>query len=244
MLKGKNAVITGARIGIGRAVVEKLAANGANAWACARHQDEFFENDMRKLAEKYGVWINTVYFDLAEKGQVIEGAKRILNDKLPVDILVNNAAVNQVELFMKTSIEKVESLFAIDFFGPLLLTQMLAKRMIRNKSGSIINISSARALRPAPGRLAYAASKSALITATETLALELATAGIRVNAVAPGQVESTGMAVGLKEDSKMLPNTLGRFGSPGEIADTVLFLASDMASYITGTTIEVTGGGG
>lgn len=244
MLKGKNAVITGARTGIGQATVKKLAANGANVWACARQPDETFEADMNAIATEYGVWVKPVYFDLADKAQIAAGAKQILDEKLPIDILVNNAAVNQIELFMQTSIEKIESLFAVDFFGPLLLTQKLAKRMIRQKSGNVINVSSVRALRAAPGRLAYSSAKAALKLATETLALEFAGSGIRVNAIAPGQVGSQRMMNELGEKNTALSNTLGRFGEPEEIADSILFLASGMSSYITGLTLEVTGGGG
>ena len=244
MLKGKNAVITGARSGIGRATVEKFAANGANVWACAREPNETFEADMHAVADKYSVWIKPVYFDLSDKAQIAAGAKHILDEKLPIDVLINNAALNQIELFMQTSMESIETLFAVDFFAPLLLTQKLVKRMIRQKGGSIINVSSARALRAAPGRLAYSSAKAALILATETLALEFAGSGIRVNAVAPGQVGSARMMDEMKEKNTVLNNTLGRFGRPDEIADSILFLASDMSSYITGFTIEATGGGG
>lgn len=244
MLKGKNAVITGARTGIGRAITEKFACNGANIWACARHYDEDFEKDMAAIADKYSVWVKPVYFDFADKEQIACGAKAILGEKLPIDVLVNNAAVNQIELFMQTSIEKIENIFAVDFFAPILLTQKLAKRMMRQKSGSIVNILSARATRPAPGRLAYSSAKAALKMATETLALEFAGAGIRVNAVSPGQVGTERMMNELKDKNTAMNNTLGRFGTPEEIADSVLFLAGDMSSYITGFTIETTGGAG
>jgi 3-oxoacyl-[acyl-carrier protein] reductase len=244
LLQGKNAVVTGARTGIGRAVVEKFAANGANIWACGRNPDAGFEADMRDIAEKYGVWVKPVCFDMTDKAQIAAGAKQILDERLPIDILVNNAAVNQISLFMQTGIERIEELFAVDYFAPLILTQKLAKRMIRQKSGNIVNILSARAMRPAPGRLAYSSAKAALKLATETLALEFAGSGIRVNAVAPGQVGSTRMMNELKEHNTTLNNTLDRFGKPEEIADSVLFLASGMSSYITGFTVETTGGGG
>jgi len=244
MLKGKNAVVTGARTGIGRAAVERLAENGANIWACARQSDELFEADMRSVAETYGVWVKTIYFDLASKVEIGAGAKLILDDRLPVDILVNNAAINQIELFAHTKIERIEELFAVNFFGPLLLTQKLAKRMIREKRGSIINISSLRALRAAPGRLAYSSTKAALQLATETLALEFASSGIRVNAIAPGQIGSDRMMNELKEKSTTISNALGRFGTPSEVADVILFLASDLSSYITGEIIRATGGTG
>ncbi|MGX9965219.1 SDR family NAD(P)-dependent oxidoreductase [Roseomonas sp. F4] len=244
MLKGKNAVVTGARTGIGRAAVEKLAVNGANIWACARQRDEAFEADMHSIAEKCGVWVKPVYFDFADKSQIAAGAKQILDEKLPVNVLVNNAAINQIELFMQTKVEKIEELFAVDFFGPLFFTQKLIKRMIREKGGSIINISSVRGLRPAPGRLAYSSAKAALKMATETLALELAASGIRVNAIAPGQIGSERMMEELKEKNTTISNALGRFGTPSEVADVILFLASGMSSYMTGETIPVTGGTG
>ncbi|WP_081979713.1 SDR family NAD(P)-dependent oxidoreductase [Pseudooceanicola atlanticus] len=244
MLQGKNAVVTGARTGIGRATVEKFAEFGANIWACARQPDAAFESDMKNISHRYGIWIETVFFDFADKSQIEAGAKEILSAKRPVDILVNNAAINQTELFMKASIDNIEHLFAVDFFGPLLFTQKLAKRMMRGKASSIVNISSLRGLQPAPGRLAYSSAKSALKTATETLALELASSGVRVNAVAPGQIGSERMMEELKERKTSINNALGRFGTSAEVAEVILFLASDMSSYMTGETIPVTGGRG
>ena len=244
MLNGKNAVITGSNSGIGWAILEKFASNGANIWACARMPREAFERDIAELSVKYSVWIRPVYFDLSDKTQVAAGAKEILDQKLPIDILVNNAAINQIELFMQANLENIEKLFTIDFFNPMFLTQKLVKRMIRQKSGNIINILSARAFKPARGRLAYCSAKSALKLATEVLSLELAEAGIRVNAVAPGQINSTRMMNELKSNNTALMNVLGRFGTPEEIADSVLFLASDMSSYITGFTLQADGGEG
>ncbi|MCL2508546.1 MAG: SDR family oxidoreductase [Oscillospiraceae bacterium] len=245
MLKGKNAVITGSNRGIGRATVELFAENGANIWACAREKNPVFESDMKELAERCGVWVRPVYFDMADREAVTKGADDILREKLPVDVLVNNAGVTATALLMQTSIEEIERVFSINFFSQLLLTQKLMKRMIRQKSGAIINIASVKGLDAKAGCMTYATSKAALIMATRVLAEELSSFGVRVNAVAPGSI-STDMH-DEKETSEILEKIrsksfLARLGEPEEIAWAILYLASDISSYVNGQVIRVDGG--
>ncbi|WP_300685585.1 SDR family NAD(P)-dependent oxidoreductase [Acutalibacter sp. 1XD8-36] len=244
MLKGKNAVITGARRGIGRATVECFAGYGANIWACARKPDEEFERDMSELAGKYGVWIKPVYFDLANGDEMAAAVKGILSEKLPVDVLVNNAGVTFDGTLFMTSISKLKEVFEVDFFSQISLMQSFGKYMLRKHSGSIVNVASVTGLDYSFGRLAYGASKAALIWATRSCAKELAPYGIRVNAVAPGLVD-TEILLCHKEESikEALGQTpLKRKGNPDEIAEAIAFLASDKASYITGEILSIDGG--
>lgn len=245
MLKGKNAIITGARRGIGRATVQVFAENGANIWACARREDAVFEADMAGLAEQYGVWIEPVYFDLTDSAQMKQAVKQIQSAKKPVDILVNNAgSVADSTSFTMTSLEKMKEVFDVNFFSQMQLTQYIARFMMRQKSGSILNLTSIAALDGDPGQLEYVGSKAAMIGATRKLAGELGTAGIRVNAVAPGIIDTD---MGNQMESGLMESIIGRtsmkrLGRPSEIANVIAFLASDKASYITGQTIRVDGG--
>ncbi|MCI9258198.1 SDR family NAD(P)-dependent oxidoreductase [Acutalibacter sp.] len=244
MLKGKNAVITGARRGIGRATAECFAKYGANIWACARKPDEAFEQDMAELAREYGVWIKPVYFDLTDSAELTAAVKRILAEKLPVDVLVNNAGITFDRTLFMTPITKMKEIFEIDFFAQISLMQSLGKYMLRKRSGSIINVTSVTGLDYSPGRLAYGASKAAMIWATRSCAKELAPYGIRVNAIAPGLVD-TEILLNHREESikEILEQApLKRKGEPAEIAEAIAFLASDRASYITGEILVADGG--
>ena len=245
MLKDKNAVITGARRGIGRATVEMFASQGANIWACARKQDAGFEADMQCIAEKYGVWIQPVFFDVTNEGELKQAVQTIRKQKASIDILVNAAGIaDDSTSFHMTSMEKMRHVLDVNFFSVTLLTQYISRLMARQNSGSIINIVSVAGIDGEPAQYEYCASKAALIGATRKLARELASWNIRVNAVAPG-ITATDMGKQIEEDlqkeilSKVM---MKRMGKPEEIANVIAFLASNLASYITGQVIRVDGG--
>ena len=245
LIKGKTAVITGCNRGIGKALLEVFAKNGANVWACVRKPDVDFTEYIKGLVSEIGVKIRPVYFDLQDSEQIKEGIKTIRSAKEPIDILVNNAGVIHTSLFQMTSIDKMREMFELNLFSQMLLTQQISKIMMRQKSGSIINLSSSAAIEANEGRTAYAASKSALITSTQVLSKELAGCGIRVNAIAPGLTQTDMMVESTPED--ILEKTLQRIsmkrvGRPEEIAKTALFLASDLSSYMTGQVLRVDGG--
>jgi len=245
LLKNKNTVITGCNRGIGKEIVRVFAENGANIWACVRKESGTFSKYINNLEQKHSVSINPVYFDLSDEEQIKTGVKTIKETKEPVDILVNNAGAIFTALFQMTSMKKLKEMFEINYFSQMLLTQYISRIMMRQKSGSIINISSSAALEGNEGRTAYASAKAAMITSTKVLAKELAPYNIRVNAVAPGLTQTEMMENSTPEDA--LKETLNRIcmkrvGQPEEIANSVLFLASDLSSYMTSQVLRVDGG--
>lgn len=245
LLKGKTAVLTGSNRGIGKAMLEVFARNGANIWACARKPDDRFTDFVVNLTKETGVTISPVYFDLADVEQVKLGAKTIMSAKQPMDVLVNNAGIIYTALFQMTTVDKMKEVFDINFFSQMLFTQYIVRIMTRQKSGSIINISSSAAIECNEGRTAYAASKAAMICSTKVMAKELAAYNIRVNAIAPGLTETDMMRGSTPEDalaSTLQRTCMKRVGRPKEIANTALFLASDASSYITGQVLRVDGG--
>ena len=245
LLKNKNTVITGCNRGIGKEIVRVFSENGANIWACVREKSETFSKYINNLEQKHSVRINPVYFDLSDEEQIKTGVKTIKETKEPVDILVNNAGAIFTALFQMTSMKKLKEMFEINYFSQMLLTQYISRIMMRQKSGSIINISSSAAIEGNEGRTGYASAKAAMITSTKVLAKELAPYNIRVNAVAPGLTQTEMMVRSTPEDA--LKETLNRIcmkrvGQPEEIANSVLFLASDLSSYITSQVLRVDGG--
>jgi 3-oxoacyl-[acyl-carrier protein] reductase len=244
LLAGKTAVITGCLRGIGKATLDLLAANGADLFACCQFETGDFKEHLDKLAQTDGVNIIPVYFDLCNPEQVKAAAKQIQSSKKTVDILVNIAGMTEDALFHMITMEKMKHVFEVNFFSQMLLTQYITKLMLRNKKGSVINISSISALDGNPGQLSYSASKAALLGATKTLSAELAPSGIRVNALAPGVIQ-TEMTAGLPQEAierQMSRCSLKHLGLPQEVAGAILFLASDLSSYVTGQVIRVDGG--
>ena len=245
LLRNKSAVVTGCNRGIGKAIIENFAKNGANIWACIRKPDKEFSIYLKDLQKKTGVIIEEIYFDLNNIDEIKKSAQKIVIQNKPVNILVNNAGIIHTSLFQMTSIEKMKEIFNINYFSPLLFTQYIVKKMAKQKEGSIINVSSSSAIEANEGRLAYASSKAALITSTKVIAKELGRLNIRVNAIAPGLTETDMMKSStpeniLQETIKRI--SLNRVGSPDEIANVILFLSSDLSNYITGQVLSVDGG--
>lgn len=244
LLNGKNAVITGCLQGIGKATLETFAKNGANVWACAFAPNDEFELFCDRLSEENNVWIKPVYFDLLDHEQIKAGLKLISSDKIPVHILVNIAGMTKDALFHMIPMEQMRLIFEVNFFSQMYLTQYITKLMVRQKTGSVINISSISGLDGSYGQLSYSASKAALIGATKTLSAELAEKGVRVNAIAPGVI-ATDMNRIVPENiiNKHIQNmSIKRLGTADEVGKAIMFLASDLSSYVTGQIIRIDGG--
>ena len=237
------AVVTGSGRGIGHAIAVRLAKEGARVASVSRTEanaqktaDEI--NAIRADAAKaYAV-------DVADQSAVQKAAAQILEDFGRVDILVNNAGVTRDGLSMRMSMDDWDTVLNTNLKGAFTFTQALMRPMIKQRSGRIINISSIAGLTGNAGQANYSASKAGLIGLTKTLARELASRGITVNAVAPGLIE-TDMTTVLSEEIRqaiLQKVPLGKLGEPEDIAGAVAYLASAEAKYITGQVLTVDGG--
>ena len=244
LMQGKNVIITGCRRGMGLEMVKLFAANGANIYAHARQADDAFTGQMSEIADLHQVNIWPFGFDITDTAAMKTAVRQIMADKRPIDALINNAGVACNSLFQMTSETQLRTQFEVNFFSVFLFTQYISKLMLRQQRGSIINIASTAAEDGNPGKAAYGASKAALVAMTASIAAELGEKGIRANAIAPGITETDmlqTMPAEVVEEAKKRTD-LRRAGSPSEIAQLALFLASDLSSYITGQTIRVDGG--
>lgn len=243
-LKGKNVILTGSNRGIGLAILKKLAKEGCNIWACCRKNTPETLSTFEQIAQENCVWIKPIFFDLNEEESIKEGILQILSEKKPIDVLVNNAGIPYGGLFYMTPMSKLKEVFQINYFSQIYIMQLVARYMMRQKKGCIVNMASVGGIETNAGYLAYGSSKAALIWATKSISKELGKYNIRVNAVAPGLTETQmGHYKTQEEIDKVLAVTsLGRMGAPEEIARSVCFLASEEASFITGQVLIVDGG--
>lgn len=245
LLKNKTAIITGSNRGIGRAILQVFAENGATLFACARRKDDEFERDIKQLGDDTGVVIYPIYFDLCNSEEIKEAVKEIRSKKLSIDILVNNAGIlSKYQRFTMLPIDQAKKLFEIDFFAQMEFTQFISRIMQKDKKGSIIYLSSIAGIDAFFSSYDYVACKAAIIGAMKQQAREFGRCKIRVNSVAPGIVETDMIAESDKDNLNSIKPAimLERFGTAKEVANTVLFLASDLSSYITGQVIRVDGG--
>ncbi|MBD1156624.1 SDR family oxidoreductase [Pelagibacterales bacterium SAG-MED20] len=245
LLENKTAVITGSNKGIGLEILKNFSENGAKVFACARTIDENFLSIIGSIKKNYNNEIIPIELDLANEQKVKEAANEILNFDKPIDILVNNAGTLQTSLFQMSSKKKLNEIFEINFFSQTIFTQFIIKSMVKKKSGNIIYISSSASIDGNEGRSSYASSKAALNAQAKVLSRELGRMNIRVNVVAPGLTDTDMMLSNTPKhiiEETISKVSLERVGKPEEIAKTVLYLASDLSSYVTGQIIRVDGG--
>ena len=174
LLKGKTAVVTGCLQGIGRETLDTFARNGANVFACCLNETDEFLNHILSLEQNHGVQIIPIYFDLLDTDSIKQAAQKIQKQKLPIDILVNIAGLTQDALFSMVSMDQMQKVFQANFFSQIMFSQYIVKLMLRNNGGSIINISSISAIDGNAGQLTYSSTKAAIIAATKTMSIELA----------------------------------------------------------------------
>lgn len=241
-LDNQVAVITGAGRGIGRAIALKFAAEGADVVCVSRtaENSEKVAAETKALGRK--AWAHAV--DVADATAVSAAAEKILNEAGRVDILVNNAGVTRDMLLMRMSEEDWESVIDTNLKGAFLFTKAFTRAFVKQRSGRIINVSSVSGLIGNAGQANYAASKAGLLGFTKSVARELASRGITVNALAPGFIETDMTAVLSQElrEELLQKIPLHRLGQPEDIANAALFLASPAARYITGQVLTVDGG--
>lgn len=244
ILEGKNAIITGTASGIGLATLELFAENGANIWAFARTASPEFESTIKRLTEENHVWIKPVYVDLTDETELKKIFMEIKKERLSIDILINNAGASYDALLPMISTKKAKELFDINFFAQVWLTQFASRLMQRQRSGAIVFTGSYLGFDGNRGQMVYCASKSAVHGMVKALAKELISDGIRVNAVAPGVVETKLLNSMTKDEYEEAICKCGmrRAAHPSEIAKMIMVLGSDLSSYVTGQIVRVDGG--
>lgn len=242
LLENKVVVVTGAGRGIGKAIALRLAGEGAAIAACGRT----LANVEATAAEvtKNGGKATAYSVDVANGAQVAETSEKILKEFGRVDVLVNNAGVTRDQLLLRMTDEEWDTVLDTNLKGAFNFTKSVSRAMLKQRSGRIINITSIIGLTGNAGQSNYAASKAGLIGFTKSVARELASRNITANAVAPGFIV-TEMTDALGEAARETLKTriaLGRLGAAEDVANVVLFLASDLAAYVTGQVITVDGG--
>ena len=241
-LQDKVALVTGASQGIGRATSLFLAQAGAKIAAAARNTEKL--NSLVAEIEADGSQAIAISMDVADGAQVKAGFQQLLAKFGRLDILVNNAAITRDTLALRMKLEDWEAVLRTNLTGAHLCTQQALGAMLKQRSGRIVNITSVVAQTGNAGQSNYVASKAGLIGLTRAIAVEVASRGITVNAIAPGFIETPmtdALPAELKDKMKSLI-PLGRFGSDRDVAAAVAFLASDEAGYITGQVLDVNGG--
>ncbi|MBF0273643.1 MAG: 3-oxoacyl-[acyl-carrier-protein] reductase [Nitrospinae bacterium] len=240
-LSGKTAVVTGGSRGIGQGIVLKLAEAGAHV---ITNYNSTPPDTTKKLVEEKGGSLSAYQCNLTSTDSINEFVKAINNEVGQVDVLVNNAGITKDNLLVRMSEEEWDDVINVNLKAVFLLTKLIAKGMMKKRTGSIINITSVVGLTGNPGQSNYAATKAGIQGFTRSVAKELASRNVRANCVAPGYI-ITDMTGGLTEEAREKLTTLipmQKLGSVQNIADTVIFLASDLSEYITGETINVNGG--
>jgi 3-oxoacyl-[acyl-carrier protein] reductase len=243
LLEGKTVIITGASRGIGKGIAELFAQQGASiafTYSSSKESADILENELTATGIKAkGYQSNAAKYEEAQK--LIED---VLKEFGTIDVLINNAGITKDNLLMRISEEDFDKVIEVNLKSVFNMTKAVQKTMLKNRNGSIINMSSVVGVKGNAGQSNYAASKAGIIGFTKSIALELGSRNIRCNAIAPGFIE-TEMTAKLNEDvvqgwRDSIP--LKRGGSTVDVANCCLFLASDMSAYITGQTINVDGG--
>jgi 3-oxoacyl-[acyl-carrier protein] reductase len=241
-LNGKIALVTGASQGIGEAIARRFASEGAVALCAARSADKL--STLVGSIEAAGGKARAIALDVSDPASIAAAIKGIADGEGRLDVLVNNAGITEDNLILRMTKESWDRVIATNLTGAFLLSQAAIRMMIRQRAGRIVNITSVVGLMGNAGQANYAAAKAALVGLTKSLAREVGSRQVTVNAIAPGFI-ATAMTEKMTDAAKeglssQIP--LGRLGSPEDIASAALYLASDEAGYVTGHVMNVSGG--
>ena len=245
LLEGKKAFVTGGARGIGREIVLSFLSNGASVYFIDINESEYM-GEYQDLASKNNCEVVFKKANVADEEEITAVCEEILKESGGIDILVNNAGITRDGLVFRMKSEDWDSVLKINLTSAFYISKVIARAMIKQKSGSIVNVASIVGVIGNAGQCNYSASKAGLIGFSKSLAREVASRGVRVNAVAPGFIQ-TPMTDKLNDDQKKALNDkipLVRLGQPAEVAKVILFLASDLSSYVTGQVINIDGGMG
>lgn len=242
-LKNKNVVVTGGTRGIGRAIVEAFAKEGANVWFCYHSNKDLAESVVSSIKkENDALRVEAKQVNVSVQSETNQWIDEILSEVDSIDVLVNNAGMNLDQLLLMQSHENFSKVVETNLYSVFHLVQKVGFHMYGNRSGAIVNIASISGTKGSFGQTNYSSSKAAIIGFTKSASLELGKNHVRINAIAPGFID-TSMTENLKKKEKLKKSIpLNRFGRPEEVANLVVFLASDLSSYITGETVIIDGG--
>ncbi|HUX51984.1 MAG TPA: 3-oxoacyl-[acyl-carrier-protein] reductase [Spirochaetia bacterium] len=245
LLKGKKALVTGGSRGIGREIVLAFLHNGASIYYIDLAEGESLA-EYQEIAKSTGATVAFREGNVADEAQITSTVEGILKESGGLDILVNNAGITRDGLIFRMSAKDWADVLTVNLTSAFYISKVVSREMIRQRSGAIINVASIVGIIGNGGQTNYSASKAGLIGFTKSLAREVAGRGVRVNAVAPGFI-NTKMTQALNDEQRsqltaQIP--LGRIGEPSEVANAIVFLASELSSYMTGQVLQITGGMG
>ena len=245
LLEGKKAFVTGGARGIGREIVLSFLSNGATVYFNDINESEFMD-EYQELASKNNCEVFFKKANVADEAEITAVVEEVLAESGGIDIVVNNAGITRDGLLMRMKAQDWDDVIKINLTSAFYISKAFSRSMLKQRSGSIINVASIVGVIGNAGQCNYSASKAGLIGFSKSLAREVAGRGVRVNAVAPGFIQ-TPMTDKLNDEQKnalysQIP--LNRLGVPSEVAKVILFLASDLSSYVTGQVINIDGGMG